>query len=80
VTESLPNITTGDFTLTADCPECRRQVVLPVSFSVVLTVDPEGGYLRARLSTKRIEHNCSGEQAPLFEGNGAPAAPEMSDK
>ena len=80
-TDQLPNISAGDYTLTADCPECDRTVVLPVAFSVVLTVDGEGGYLRARLSTKRIEHNCSGEQTvPLFEGNGAPAAPEMSDR
>lgn len=70
-TTDLPNISTGDFTLTADCPECHRTVVLPVAFSVVLTVDGEGGYLRARLSTKRVEHNCSGEQVvALFEGNG----------
>lgn len=73
MTDALPNISTGDFTLTADCPECHRKVVLPVSFSVVLTVDPEVGYLRARLSTKRVEHSCSGEhQPPMFEGNGAP--------
>ena len=77
----LPNITTGDFTLTADCPECNRAVVLPVALTVALTVTDEGGTIRAKLSTKRIEHNCSGEQViPLFEGNGAAAAPEMSDR
>ena len=81
MTDALPNINTGDFTLTADCPECGRQVVLPVALSVQLTVTDEGGTIRAKLSTKRVEHNCSGEQQqPMFEGNGAPAAPEMSDK
>ena len=77
----LPNITTGVFTLAADCPECGREVVLPVALSVSLTVTEEGGTIRAKLSTKRVEHNCSGEQQPpMFEGNGAPAAPEMSDR
>jgi hypothetical protein len=70
-TTDLPNITAGDYTLTADCPECNRAVVLPVAVSVQLTVTEEGGTIRAKLSTKRIEHNCSGEQTVLFEGNGA---------
>lgn len=70
-TTELPNISTGDFTLTADCPECDRTVVLPVSVGVVLTIDGEGGYIRARLSTKRIEHGCKDKQESLFEGNGA---------
>jgi hypothetical protein len=81
MTSTLQNIQPGDFTLTADCPECDREVVLPVALSVTLTVTHEGGTLRARLSTKRVEHNCSGEQTvPLFEGNGLAAAPELSDR
>jgi hypothetical protein len=76
----LQNITTGDYTLTADCPECGREAVLPLSLDVELKVNTGGGTLRATYSTKRVEHNCSAEQAPLFEGNGAAAAPEMSDR
>jgi hypothetical protein len=71
MSDQLPNITAGDYTLTADCPECERAVVLPVALSAVLTVSDEGGTIRAKLSTKRLEHNCSGEQViPLFEGDG----------
>ena len=67
----LPNITAGDYTLTADCPECNRAVVLPLALSAILTVSDEGGTIRAKLGTKRVEHNCSGEQViPLFEGDG----------
>lgn len=81
MTEALPNIHAGNYTLTADCPECDRVVVLPVALTVVLTVSEEGGTLRVKLSTKRVEHQCSGEQViPLFEGNGAAAAPELADR
>lgn len=46
-----------------------------------ISMTDEGGTIRARISTKRIEHNCSGEQTvPLFEGNGQAAAPEMSGR
>lgn len=77
----LPNLAVGEYTITASCPECKRSVTLPAALSVVLTVDGEGGYLRARISTKRVEHNCSGEQqTPLFEGNGAAAAPELANR
>lgn len=77
----LQNITTGDYTLTADCPECGYEEVLPLSLDVELKVTSQGGTLRATYSTKRVEHNCNGEQTgSLFEGNGAPAAPEMSDR
>lgn len=70
----LPNITAGDYTLTADCPECERTVILPVALSAVLTVSDEGGTIRAKLSTKRLEHNCSGEQVVgLFDASGQPA-------
>lgn len=62
-----PNISVGDYSLTADCPECRRTVVLPIALSVVLTVDEENGYVRARLSTKRVEHNCSGDGAGVVD-------------
>jgi len=69
--DDLQNIRVGNYTLTADCPECERTVVLPVSLTAVLTVSDEGGTIRAKLSTKRLEHNCSGEQViPLFEGDG----------
>jgi hypothetical protein len=50
-------------------------VILPVALSAVLTVSDEGGTIRAKLSTKRLEHNCSGEQViPLFEGDGQQTA------
>jgi len=81
MTADLPNITTGDYTLTVDCPECGREAVLPLSLDVELKITTEGGKLRATYSTKRVEHNCNGEQQPpMFEGNGAAAAPEMSDR
>jgi hypothetical protein len=73
-TEQLDTIAPGDFAFRMDCPECGRAVVAPVNLGAVLTVTDEAGYLRAKLSTKRVEHNCSGTdeaQPDLFEGNGA---------
>lgn len=68
----LETIVPGDYAVLLHCPECDREVMAPISLGAVLTVTDEGGYLKAKLSTKRLEHNCSGEQViPLFEGNGA---------
>jgi len=75
-------ITAGNYALNSDCPECGARVIFPVEIKTRLTVTgDEGGKLRPVFSTKAVVHECGTTgQAPLFEGNGAPAAPEMSDR
>lgn len=70
-TTELATLTEGDYQLKITCPECERHVLAPVALGSVLTVTAEGGKLRATISTKRIDHSCTGEQVvPLF-GPGA---------
>jgi hypothetical protein len=67
----LTTLTEGDYALKIACPECKRDVLAPISLGAVLTITTEGGKLRATISTKRIDHSCTGEQVvPLF-GPGA---------
>jgi hypothetical protein len=75
-------ITAGNYSFNADCPECHGRIVLPVEIATRLTVTgSEGGKIRPFMSSKSVEHSCGQEaQPPMFEGNGAPAAPEMSDR
>jgi hypothetical protein len=71
MSDKLKTISTGNYALSVDCPECGREAVLPISLDVELRVSSEGGTIRATMSTKRAEHNCSGEQEPaMFEGSG----------
>jgi hypothetical protein len=68
---TIETIVDGDYILGVDCPECGRSTSLPITLGAELKVTSEGGKLRATMATKRVEHNCSGEQViPLFEGNG----------
>lgn len=67
MTDDVTTIDQGDYLLKIACPECQREVLAPIALGSVLTVNTEGGKLRATISTKRIEHSCSGEQVvPLF--------------
>jgi hypothetical protein len=75
-------ITAGTYSFNADCPECGARIVLPVELETRLTVTGSaGGKIRPFMSSKSVEHSCGQDaQPPMFEGNGAPAAPEMSEK
>lgn len=70
----------GTYHLNVVCPDCDQTVMFPIELIAERKSRRDGAKLRPMISAKSAEHKCGGEtQPPMFEGNGAAAAPEMSE-